>query len=62
MKPYNQIIEQVVANLREEFGLDLLGVLLTGSLAYGIPRLHSDIDLFIIIRPSWRQVGGEEVL
>ena len=55
MKPYDQIIEQVVADLQGELGTDLLGVLLVGSLAYGVPRPQSDVDLFAVIRPSWRQ-------
>jgi hypothetical protein len=55
MEPYDQIIETVMADLQSEFGDDLLGVLLVGSLAYGVPRPHSDIDLFALIRPAWRQ-------
>jgi hypothetical protein len=31
MKPYDQVIEQVVADLQGELGTDLLGVLLVGS-------------------------------
>jgi hypothetical protein len=55
-----------MADLQREFGDDLLGVLLVGSLAYGVPRPHSDIDLFVLIRPAWRQrrtlfVDGVEV-
>lgn len=66
MKPYNQVIEQVVTNIRRELGSELLGILLVGSLAYGVPRPHSDVDLFIVIRASWRQrraflVNGVEV-
>ena len=62
----HQIIEQVVADLQRELGDDLHGILLTGSLADGVPRLQSDIDLFVVIRPLWRQrrtffVDGVEV-
>jgi hypothetical protein len=66
MKPYDQIIEQVVTDVQREFRSDLLGILLAGSLAYGVPRPQSDVDLFIVIRSSWRQrraflVNGVEV-
>ena len=47
MQPYDQVIEQVVADLQREFGSDLLGILLVGSLVYGVPRPQSDVDLFI---------------
>jgi hypothetical protein len=55
MEPYDHIMTTAMSNLHTEFGADLLGVLLVGSHAYGIPRPQSDIDLFAIIRPSWRQ-------
>lgn len=66
MEPYSQIIETVMKDLQSEFGADLLGMLLAGSLAYGVPLPHSDIDLFAVIHPSWRQrrtlfVEGMEV-
>ena len=35
MLEHNQIIEQVVIDLQRELSTDLLGILLTGSLAYG---------------------------
>ncbi|MEW6229220.1 MAG: hypothetical protein AB1700_14205 [Bacillota bacterium] len=51
---------------REEFRADFLGMLLGGSVAYGIPCRQSDLDVYVIIRPSWRQrrtvfVGDVEV-
>ncbi|MEW5867054.1 MAG: hypothetical protein AB1774_09395 [Bacillota bacterium] len=63
---YENAIEKIVADMREEFGADLLGMLLGGSVAYGIPCRRSDLDIYVIIRPSWRQrrtvvVGDVEV-
>jgi predicted nucleotidyltransferase len=55
IKPYEPIIQEVLAQLQEELDRDLLGVLLVGSLASGTPRPQSDIDLFAVIRPPWRQ-------
>lgn len=66
MEPHDQIIEMVIGDLQNELGPELLGILLVGSLAYGIPRPQSDIDLFVVIRPPWRQrrtlfIDGVEV-
>ena len=47
--------------LLSEFGDDLLGILLGGSAAYGTPMPTSDIDLHVVIRPSWRQRRNELV-
>lgn len=44
-----------------EFGDDLLGILLGGSVAHGTPMPNSDIDLYVLIRPSWRQRRNEVV-
>lgn len=52
---YELVIQEVLAQLQKELDSDLLGVLLVGSLASGTPRPQSDIDLFAVIRPSWRQ-------
>jgi predicted nucleotidyltransferase len=49
------IIHQVVQELQGELGSDLVGIVLVGSFAYGTPRKYSDIDLYVIIRPPWRQ-------
>lgn len=55
LRQYDEITQHVLADLQKELQSDLLGVLLVGSVAYGIPGPHSDIDLFAVIRPSWRQ-------
>ena len=47
--------------LLSEFGDDLLGILLGGSAAYGTPMPNSDIDLYVLIGPSWRQRRTELV-
>jgi hypothetical protein len=44
-----------VAQLKDEFGDKLLGIVLGGSLAYGQPMATSDIDLHVVIDESWRQ-------
>ncbi len=51
----NARYEQVVARLREEFGEDLLGVLVTGSRVHGTPGPTSDLDVHVIIATPQRQ-------
>ncbi len=45
----------MTGQLREEFGDDLVGLLVAGSSVTGQRREHSDIDLYVIIRPLRRQ-------
>jgi hypothetical protein len=52
---YRHALQKVVDKLHEEFGPDLLGLLLAGSVAYGTSYTRSDLDIFVIIEPSWRQ-------
>ena len=52
---YERALEVVTEQLENEFGHDLLGVMVTGSVAYGTPMKGSDLDLFALIRPAWRQ-------
>ena len=47
--------ERLVALLREEFGEDLLGVLVTGSRVHGTPGPTSDLDAHVIIVAPRRQ-------
>ncbi len=59
-------LEQVLADLHDEFGHDLVGVLLAGSAVTGTMRPESDLDLYVLIRPLWRRrrttyVDGVEV-
>lgn len=63
---YERALGVVTERLKEEFGNKLLGLLFAGSAAYGTPMKTSDLDLFVLIRPSWRQrrnliVEGVEV-
>lgn len=63
---YERVLEQVIGELRDELGDELLGILLAGSVAYGTPMTTSDLDVFALIRPPWRQrrsrlVGDVEV-
>ncbi len=52
---YERAIKQVVAQMRQEFGDDLLGMLLGGSVAYGCSGPRSDLDIYVVIRPARRQ-------
>jgi predicted nucleotidyltransferase len=63
---FERALEVVTERLKDEFGNDLLGLLFAGSAAYGTPMKTSDLDLFVLIKPSWRQrrnlvVEGVEV-
>lgn len=61
MEHLESALRATTDNLFSEFGDDLLGILLGGSAAYGIPMHNSDIDLYVLIRPSWRQRRNEVV-
>jgi len=66
MTRFERALAKVVENAKAEFGADLLGMLLGGSVAYGEPSPRSDLDVYAIIRPPWRQrrafsVDGVEV-
>jgi predicted nucleotidyltransferase len=63
---YERALAVVTERLKDEFGNQLLGLLFAGSAAYGTPMKTSDLDLFVLIRPAWRQrrnliVEGVEV-
>lgn len=45
----NEVLEQLVGNVQEVLGDDLLGVYLQGSFAAGDYDLHSDVDFVIVI-------------
>ena len=47
--------DRLVALLREEFGEELLGVLVTGSRVHGTPGPTSDLDAHVIIATPRRQ-------
>ena len=49
------IVDQVVRTIKDEFQDGLLGILWTGSRAYGEPRLNSDWDFFVLHQAMWRQ-------
>ena len=66
MERYERALERVVADLKQEFGDKLLGLLLAGSYAYGEMMATSDIDMFVVVDEPWRQkrtfvVDGVEV-
>lgn len=48
-------VSHVVRTMRDEFGADLIGVLWTGSRAYGESWPNSDWDFFVIHHDLWRQ-------
>lgn len=52
---FERALEVVVERLKQEFGDHLLGLLLTGSYAYGEPMATSDIDMYVVISEHWRQ-------
>jgi len=63
---YNRAIASVITDMQAAFGPDLIGLLLGGSVAYGSPLRRSDLDIYVTIRPAWRQrrtlmVEGVEV-
>ena len=61
MEQLESALRATTAKLLSEFGDDLLGILLGGSVAYGTPMPNSDIDLYVLIRSSWRQRRNELV-
>ena len=67
MEPrHRAALDAAVAALHEEFGDDLAGLLLTGSLARGEGDVNSDLDLYVLVDRPWRQrrtrwIDGVEV-
>jgi solute carrier family 34 (sodium-dependent phosphate cotransporter) len=54
-EPYERALAAVRRRLEEEFGENLLGVLLAGSYAYGEPMATSDLDLTVVVDEPWWQ-------
>ncbi len=54
-KWYHQAVETVIEQLKVEFGNELLGILLGRSVARESLHKQSDLDIYAIIRSSWRQ-------
>jgi hypothetical protein len=52
---YEAVISQVLNRMQAEFRSDLHGLLLGGSVAYGIACPRSDLDIYVITRLPWRQ-------
>ncbi len=52
---YQRALKQVVAQVKQEFGPELLGILLAGSAARGTPFRRSDLELYVLHRAPWRQ-------
>jgi hypothetical protein len=52
---FEQALLNATAQLKAEFGKDLVGLLFAGSAAYGTPMPNSDVDLYVLIEPNWRQ-------
>lgn len=61
MDRFERALEVVTQRLMDELGENLLGLLFGGSAAYGTPMRTSDLDLFVLIRPHWRQRRNELV-
>lgn len=55
LERFQRAMDAATRQLKDEFGDDLVGLLFAGSTAYGTPMRNSDIDLYVMIRPSWRQ-------
>ena len=51
----NRLYQRLVSMLREEFGDELLGVLVTGSRVHGTPGPTSDLDAHVLIAAPRRQ-------
>lgn len=54
-KWYQETVEKVIEQMKVEFGNELLGILLGRSVASGTKLKQSDLDIYVIIRSSWRQ-------
>lgn len=55
MSRFERALEVASSQLKDEFGQGLIGLLFAGSAAYGTPMRNSDVDLYVLIRPTWRQ-------
>ncbi len=56
MEPRHQkALDAVVASMHAEFGDDLAGLLLTGSVVRGEADERSDIDVYVLVDRPWRQ-------
>jgi len=54
-KWYDQAVEIVAEQMKVEFSNELVGILLCRSVTRELPLKQSDLDIYIIIRSSWRQ-------
>ncbi len=66
-KWYHQAVETVIEDLKVELGNELLGIVLGRSVARDSQLKQSDLDIYAIIRSSWRQhrafvVAGVDVV
>ncbi|MBD2776618.1 hypothetical protein [Iningainema tapete] len=52
---YHPVVEKVVEEIKVEFGNQLLGILLGRSVVSDSTKAQSDIDIYAVIRSSWRQ-------
>ena len=48
------LFEQIITMLKDEFGDDLLGILVTGSHIHGTPGPTSDLDVHVLIKSPQR--------
>lgn len=55
MDRFERALSVASEQLKDEFGADLVGLLFAGSAAYGTPMPNSDVDLYVLIQPNWRQ-------
>ncbi|SRR6266571_2987538 len=49
------LFEQIITMLKDEFGDDLLGILVTGSHIHGTPGPTSDLDVHVLIKSPRRR-------
>jgi len=49
------LVENVLDDLQRELRNHLIGAVLCGSYAYGVPRPNSDLDIQVVLGTRWRQ-------
>lgn len=54
-KWYQQAADTVIEQLKVEFSDELLGILLSRSLARDLPLKQSDLDIYVIVRSSYQE-------
>lgn len=55
-------MQAFIKKIKANYGHDLLGILLTGSLSKKILSKNSDIDLFILVKDRGKRIRGIEIV